>query len=320
MKIQLLSYLLLLCCGTLFAQQKEFKVLHANTKKPVSNGHIYKDLVLIAVTANDGTFILKQEARSGTYNVQAFGFETIAFEVDNNILTQLIYIAPAPEVLSEVIIQSTLKNITLQKETTAINVVNSDDFSRTDGTNILESFNNVPGIYVNQGALNTNKINIRGIGARSQYSTNRIQAYFDGIPLTSAEGELTLDDFDQETIAKIEIIKGPNSSRYGAGLGGAIHLYSKKNVNEGTQAELSSQLGSFNTQKHVAIASHSTSKSSINAAFTSLTSDGYRENGSYTRTSALVSGNFETGNTATISYLANLTRLNAFCSKLDKCH
>ncbi|WP_432670771.1 TonB-dependent receptor [Flavobacterium sp. SM2513] len=312
MKIQLLSYLLLLCCGTLFAQQKQFKVLHATTKKPVSNAHVYKDLVLIAVTAKNGTFILNQEALSGTYNVQAFGFETISFEVDKNSLIQLIYIAPAPEVLSEVIVQSALNPIILQKEATAINIVNSDDFSRTDGTNVLESFNNVPGIYVNQGALNTNKINIRGIGARSQYSTNRIQAYFDGIPLTSAEGELTLDDFDQETIEEIEITKGPTSSRYGAGLGGAIHLYSKKNVSEGTQAELSTQLGSFNTQKHVAIASYSTAKSSINAAFTRLTSDGYRENGSYTRRSALVSGNFEAGKTGKISYLANLTRLKAF--------
>lgn len=43
-----------------------------------------------------------------------------------------------------------------------------------------------------QGSLNTNKITIRGIGSRSQYSTTRIKAYFEEIPLTSAECKTSL--------------------------------------------------------------------------------------------------------------------------------
>ena len=107
----------------------------------------------------------------------------------------------------------------------------------------------MPGVFVGQGALNTNKINIRGIGSRAQYSTNRIKAYINGIPLTTAEGELTLDDFDPEYLDRIEIFKGPVSSAFGAGLGGAINLYTEKQRQEGKSIEAGFNYGSFNTKK-----------------------------------------------------------------------
>jgi iron complex outermembrane receptor protein len=43
-----------------------------------------------------------------------------------------------------------------------------------------------------QGALNTIKISIRGIGSRSQYGTQKIKNF---IPLTTAEGESTIEDY-----------------------------------------------------------------------------------------------------------------------------
>jgi iron complex outermembrane receptor protein len=52
-----------------------------------------------------------------------------------------------------------------------------------------------------QGALNTNRITIRGIGSR-QFGTTKIKAYFDGIPLTTGDGETTLDDLDLASIEK----------------------------------------------------------------------------------------------------------------------
>jgi iron complex outermembrane receptor protein len=58
--------------------------------------------------------------------------------------------------------------------------------------------NKIPGI--NMQLLNTNRISIRGIGARSQYGTSRIKAYFQNIPLTSGEGDTTIEDIDMETI------------------------------------------------------------------------------------------------------------------------
>jgi iron complex outermembrane receptor protein len=58
-----------------------------------------------------------------------------------------------------------------------------------------------------QGALNTNRISIR-VGSRAQSVVQKIKAYYEGIPLTTAEGSSTIEDIDMETIGSIEIIKG----------------------------------------------------------------------------------------------------------------
>jgi iron complex outermembrane recepter protein len=212
-----------------FSQEVRGVVIDAASALPVENVNVVVAGTGSATATNAaGEFSLQVGEFPATLEISAVGYinENVVVRSNDEVLT--IYISPVAEGLSEVIIRSTLMPAELRKIPAAVSVISSEDLTRIDQTNFAQAFNNVPGVYVNQGALNTTKLNIRGIGARSQYSTNRIQAYFDGIPLTSAEGELTLDDIDPESLGGVEIIKGPNSSIYGAGLGGVINLYSKK--------------------------------------------------------------------------------------------
>ena len=130
--------------------------------------------------------------------------------------------------LSEIILEaSPIKNV-LQNAASSVSVIRSADIDKTDGITLAPVLNKIPGVLMQQGGLNTNRITIRGIGARSQYGTNRVKAYFNAIPLTSGEGETVFEDIDLATIEKIEIIKGPNSTSFGSGLGGVIHLFSRE--------------------------------------------------------------------------------------------
>lgn len=312
LKNQLLVSLCILFAGNLFAQEYQFTVLNANTKEPIENVQVIQDNILIIVSDDEGHFSLANQLLSRNYKLQKIGFVTRTIKLNAENSNQILYLVANAETLSEVIVRSGIIPQTIQRSPSSINIVNSADFSRTDATNILESFNNVPGILVNQGALNTNKISIRGIGARSQYSTNRIQSYYDGIPIATAEGDLTLDDFDQESVERIEIIKGPTSSIYGAGLGGSINLFSKTFTKEKNQAKISSQFGSYNTIKNVLQVSTSTENTSLFATVSNLNSDGYRENGNYNRTSGLINGTIKTGGNGKFTYLANFTKLKAF--------
>lgn len=298
--------------GNAFSQDNQFTIRNATTNKAIENVQVFQNNTPIAISDKNGNFTIPSQKLPSKFRLQMIGFATRTIRLDAKSERQILYLTPTLELLSEVVVRSTVIPKTIQKVPASINILTTADFNRTDATTILESFNNVPGIYVNQGALNTNKINIRGIGARSQYSTNRIQAFFDGIPLTTAEGELTLDDFDQETLDRIEIIKGPTSSLYGAGLGGAINLYSKSSTKKETLAKVSTQFGSFNTQKQVVQAATSSEKTSFFATFTRLISNGFRENGNYDRKSALINGSHKRGKNGKISYLANITRLKAF--------
>ncbi|MBK5193847.1 MAG: TonB-dependent receptor plug domain-containing protein, partial [Flavobacteriaceae bacterium] len=213
---KLLVFLFLLCFGNIYSQTIKGKILNATSLQPVENSTIFNlASEVIAVSNSKGEFGIKAEKFPVMLHISADGFADQLVEIKNSDQKIEIYLILTSEVLSEVIIRSTMIPIKLQKIPASVSLISAEDLKRIDASNLVTAFNNVPGVYVNQGALNTTKLNIRGIGARSQYSTNRIQAYFNEIPLTTAEGELTLDDIDLESLSGIEVIKGPTSSLYG---------------------------------------------------------------------------------------------------------
>jgi iron complex outermembrane receptor protein len=130
--------------------------------------------------------------------------------------------------LQAITIMASPTTATLQNSAASIAVINRTDLNKGDGVILTSVLNKIPGVYMQQGALNTNRISIRGIGSRAQYGTQKIKAYYEGIPLTTAEGSSTIEDIDMETIGSIEIIKGPNSTSFGSGLGGVINLFARE--------------------------------------------------------------------------------------------
>ncbi|MFD1096673.1 TonB-dependent receptor domain-containing protein [Salegentibacter chungangensis] len=296
-----------------FTQNFEGIVLNEKDSKPVTFALIRVFEKGISTETNaEGRFELKIEEFPVELEVSASGYKVRKVRFASGEGPVKIYLQKIMESLSEVVVRSAVIPNDLQKTPAAVGVISARDMERSDAANLVQVFNNVSGVYVNQGALNTNKINIRGIGARSQYSTNRIQAYFDGIPLTTAEGELTLDDIDRESLERIEVIKGPTSSIYGAGLGGSINLYSAEPQNEGIRAGVSSDFGSFGMRKQTAKASFSNKKASFFANYSNLTTDGYRENSDYERKSFLMNGRLKISEKNQLSFLVNFTRLKAY--------
>jgi len=223
-----------------------------------------------------------------------------------------VYLQKEIDQLSEVIIRSSNIPKEIREIPASVSLISENDLQRTDNFNLVQNFNYVPGVFVGQGALNTNKINIRGIGSRAQYSTNRIKAYINGIPLTTAEGELTLDDFDPEYLDRIEIFKGPVSSVFGAGLGGTISLYTKQHREDQTLITGDFSYGSFNTRKSRANLNYVKDSLDISVNYNNVQSDGYRRNGEYDRNSLLGSAGLTTESGNYWSFFFSYTKLKAF--------
>ena len=87
-----------------------------------------------------------------------------------------------------------------------------------------EVLNYLPGVFAHTGALNTNRITIRGIGSRTPFGTDKVKAYLDNIPLTDGSGSSSLEDIDLGSIQRVRVFRGPTASIFGAGLGGVIQL------------------------------------------------------------------------------------------------
>jgi len=155
--------------------------------------------------------------------------------------------------------------------------------------NTSSLFNLVPGVYMASGTYNTNRLVIRGVGSRTPYSTNRIRAYLDDIPLTSGDGVSTLEDLDLKEIGRMEILKGPASSLYGSGLGGVVRFSSPYPERDGFTATVSGEVGSFGTGLFGATTTYKNRKLAVTGGISRSVSEGYRDNSQYKRTNAFVS-------------------------------
>lgn len=214
--------------------------------------------------------------------------------------------------LAEIVIKATPIQVSLQKSASSVSVIQRSDFDKSEGVILTSVFNKIPGINMQQGSLNTNRISIRGIGARSQYGTSRIKAYFEDIPLTSGEGDSTIEDIDLETIGSIEISKGPNNTSFGSGLGGVIHLFARDTPEQETFVKSVTTYGSYGLIKQSLGAGYSDAKSNLFSNYTHLQSDGFRANSSYDRKSVNVHAKQKIGEKGSLSFLGIFTRLKAF--------
>ncbi|MGB5273033.1 MAG: Plug domain-containing protein, partial [Flavobacteriaceae bacterium] len=129
--------------------------------------------------------------------------------------------------LDEVILLDALKTKNAPGIVTS-DVIGAKVFQNYSPVDMVGAINQIPGVYVLSGALNTNRITIRGVGARTLFGTDKLRMYYNDIPVTDGTGSSTIEAYDLENLSQIEVIKGPKGTTYGANLGGAIILTPKE--------------------------------------------------------------------------------------------
>lgn len=225
----------------------------------------------------------------------------------------------APQLLPEVRISRLSLNDSLLNAPAAVGILSQTDLQRNNLSDISTQINTIPGVLMQSSNLATNRIAIRGIGARTPYGTNKIRAFYGSIPLTSGDSETTIEDIDIENIRQVEIIKGPLSTLYGAGLGGAIILAPYRDDQLGNTAKISTVYGSFGLIKNSVNYNLNTESSSLNIGYHNLHTDGWRDNSAYDREGVTLSGELFRKAKSKLTYLGNYTWLKAFIpSSIDQ--
>ncbi|TVQ91848.1 MAG: TonB-dependent receptor [Bacteroidetes bacterium] len=165
--------------------------------------------------------------------------------------------------------------------------------------NLFPVLNYAPGIFAHSGATNTSRVTIRGIGARVPYATGKIRAYFNNIPLTNTSGVTFIQDIDPAVIESMEIIKGPATSVYGAGLGGTITMTARRPAGRQTAIRNTTQAGSFGMFRNSVAADLALDNFATSIVYSHTQSEGYRENNEFRRDAITSVSQFEgLGNTS----------------------
>lgn len=191
----------------------------------------------------------------------------------------------------------------------SIGIITNSQITREPSFTLAPSVNKSPGVWMQSGSINTNRLTIRGIGTRSAFGTNKIRAYYGEIPLTNGVGETTLEDLDLDQMADIEIIKGPASGFYGSGLGGVLLF----NPLQATRTQFSQRVsvGSFQTIKYSGKLDVALKNSNHSLVYSRLHSSGYRENNKTNRHNVTWTSTF-TRRQTTLNVLGAFIQTDAF--------
>lgn len=294
-----------------FSSQAQFylegQVRDAETGIPVPVFDVQTDSV--HAQFSNGIFRVLKNSRPRKLIVSAKGY--LPFKLSDFPEKTLpdIYLIPEHVNIEEVIVKAFQSGKRVLDTPGAISLITNSQLLREPAFTLAPAVNKTAGVWMQSGSVNTNRLTIRGIGARSPYGSNKIRAYYGNIPLTNGVGETTPEDLDLEQIADIEIVKGPASGFYGSGLGGVL-LFNpvKPGTNQFSQFV---SVGSYQTIKYTGKLAISGKNASHSLVYSRLHSDGYRENNETNRHN-LTWTTSVTRNRTQIDLLVTYTNMLAF--------
>ncbi len=206
--------------------------------------------------------------------------------------------------LDEVVLLDSLK----PKQATGIvpsKIIGTKIFQNYSPADMVSSMNQIPGVFVLSGALNTNRITIRGVGARTPFGTDKLRLYYNEIPVTNGTGSSTIEAYDLENLNSIEVIKGPKGTAFGANLGGAIILNPKEALQESTTFKNSLTVGSYGLLKNSFGFTHADARLSLELRYGHMNIDGYRENNRFEREGILLNTSYKINAKNKIGFFLN---------------
>lgn len=303
--------ILFLCCSFFCVAQNNFSGKVVNFE----NGFEIQNVRIINIKTKDTLFTNNQGffkvANFGVHKFQKLGF--IDKEINlSDASFRVVQLENSAFVLNEIIVKGNHLPKKLKKATATIQVVNTKHIERSNNTDFAPILNRVPGVFMQSGALNTNRITIRGIGSRNLFGTSKIRAYFKEIPLTNGSGETTIEDFELASIASFEIEKGATSSSYGAGLGGTILLKPQNPYFQDSNIITEFSVGDFGLVKGVVNLNLGFKNNSFRTVYSTTKSDGFRENNEYDKQTVTLNSNHYINSKNELTVLASFVKLKAF--------
>lgn len=220
-----------------------------------------------------------------------------------------IILTPDPGALSEVLVLTPSERSFSGLQYAAPYLrLSGTNLETDDGFQLTTQLDGLAGVQVQNGALNTNRLSIRGIGARTPFSTNQVRLFWNDIPVTNGAGESALEDLPAGAVEMVTVFRGPAPPVLGANLGGAIQLTSPAPAQGGWN--IGTTVGEFGRRHHqlrLDLAPSDSWRSTLHVS--ALYSDGYRDNNDFRRLAATLFGAI--GKTSSWSYLVHARHIKA---------
>ncbi|WP_210518915.1 TonB-dependent receptor family protein [Hymenobacter terricola] len=169
------------------------------------------------------------------------------------------------------------QQLPLRRTAAAVGVIDARTIEQFSPAALTQVVNTLPGVRLEERATASYRLSIRGSTLRSPFGVRNVKVYYNGIPYTDASGSTPLNLLDPAIIGRIEILKGPAGSVYGAGTGG-VALFGTPEVAAGSsRVSAGGTVGSYGLRRSTVTAETGSATSSIRAQYAHQSLDGYRQ-------------------------------------------
>src|SRR5687768_9409543 len=177
--------------------------------------------------------------------------------------------------LNEIVIEAYETNRQLNEVPASIGILQKTELERFNNTSLLPAINIIPGVRMEERSPGSYRFSIRGSLLRSPFGVRNVKVYWNGLPFTDGGGNTYLNLLDFNSVGRMEIIKGPGGSLYGAGTGGVVLLQNPSSKENNLQ--FSAMAGSYGLRRYLLSGEKHSKKNDVWFQYAHQESDGYRE-------------------------------------------
>jgi len=206
-------------------------VLDEQTDEHLPGVTLYIENTQRAVMTDETGHFSLDNIPSGTYTlvIRYIGYSTIKQEItigqnENKNIT--IYINPESQMLNEVSVTASSKNLNRKMSPIVINQLTTKTFEATNSHSLSQGLNYMPGLRVETNCQNCGSQEVRLNGLEGQYS----QILIDGQPVFSSLSKMYgLEQLPTNMIEQVNVVRGGGSVLHGANaIGGVINIITKE--------------------------------------------------------------------------------------------
>jgi vitamin B12 transporter len=183
-----------------------------------------------------------------------------------------------PLVLDPIIVSGGLTPVPAEEFGRAVSVVTADDLERRQTQYLADALRGLPGVSVSRtgGAGGVTGVRIRGAEG------NHTVVLIDGIEAATPEnGEFDFGGLLAADIARIEVLRGPQSAVYGSNaIGGVVSITTRDAEVAGTSYESSAEVGTDGTVGGLLAVRRLTDRANLSLSVAARDVDGYDISGS----------------------------------------
>ncbi len=177
------------------------------------------------------------------------------------------------------------ERLPLRRTAAGVGVIDNTIIQRFNENSLASAVNTLPGVRLEERATGSYRISVRGSTLRSPFGVRNVKMYYFDIPFTEANGTSPLNILDPAQIGRVEVLKGPAGSVYGAGTGGVVRLENRRptppaaaNAAGQGQAQVGYSVGSYGLRRFTAAVEQSKANGDyFRAQYAHQQLHGYRE-------------------------------------------